>query len=59
MHAVRTLDVNSIGEHVVIEILQHLEDGVVRGIAMHPTDWLIRGGEVESLGAPISVPVGE
>lgn len=38
---------------------QHLGDGMVRAIAMAPTDGLIRGMEAVDLGAPISVPVGE
>lgn len=49
---------NSEGETVVVEILQQLEDGIVRGIAMNTTDGLKRGMEVENTGAPIKVPVG-
>ncbi len=58
-HAVRTQEKNATGEIVTIEILQHLEDGIARWIAMQPTDGLRRGMEVKDTGAPISVPVGE
>lgn len=49
---------NSIGETVVIEVLQQLEGGIVRGIAMVSTDGLSRGNEVIATGSPIKVPVG-
>lgn len=42
----------------MIEVLQQLEDGYVRGIAMTATDGLKRGDTVTATGAPISVPVG-
>lgn len=45
-NAVRTADKNGAGEVVTIEILQHLDGGVVRGISMHTTDGLKRGCEV-------------
>jgi F-type H+-transporting ATPase subunit beta len=44
---------------VVIEVLQILEDNVVRGIAMDSTDGLRRGDEVTNTQSPISVPVGK
>lgn len=43
---------------VTLEVLQQLGDGVVRCIAMHPTDGLSRGMPAEDTGRPISVPVG-
>lgn len=49
---------NSAGQDVVIEVIQQLEDGYVRGIAMNSTDGLKRGDEVMDTGAPIEVPVG-
>ena len=49
---------NAAGEEVVVEVLQQLEDGVVRGIAMASTDGIRRGDEGTDTGAPISVPVG-
>ena len=47
------------GENLVVEVAQHLGDETVRGIAMGPTDGLVRGMEAVATGAPISVPVGE
>ena len=46
-------------EDLVLEVQQQLGDGVVRTIAMGPTDGLKRGLEVVNTGAPISVPVGK
>lgn len=43
---------------VVLEIQQHLGDGVVRCVAMATTEGLRRGDEVENMGSPITVPVG-
>jgi F-type H+-transporting ATPase subunit beta len=40
-------------------VQQQLGDGVVRTIAMGPSDGLQRGLEVKNTGAPISVPVGK
>ncbi len=45
-------------QDLVLEVQQQLGDGVVRCIAMGPSDGLKRGLTVESTGAPISVPVG-
>jgi F0F1-type ATP synthase beta subunit len=45
-NAVVTADKNGAGEIVTIEILQHLDGGIVRGISMHTTDGLTRGCEV-------------
>ncbi len=42
-----------------LEVAQHLGDGMVRAIALKPTDGLVRGQEVQDTGAPISVPVGD
>jgi F-type H+-transporting ATPase subunit beta len=44
---------------VIIEVLQILEDNIVRGIAMDSTDGLRRGDEVKSTHEPIKVPVGK
>ena len=44
---------------LVLEVQQHLGDGVVRGVAMDTTDGLKRGVKVSDTGAPISVPVGD
>ena len=44
---------------LTLEVQQQLGDGVVRTIAMGPSDGLRRGLEVINTGAPISVPVGQ
>ncbi len=46
------------GNHLVLEVAQHLGEKTVRTIAMDSTDGLVRGMEVTDTGAPISVPVG-
>ncbi len=48
---------NSAGEEVVVEVLQQLEGGVVRGIAMNSTDWLARWDVIVNTWSPIKVPV--
>ena len=55
-HAV-TIDYN--GKKHVVEVSQHLGDGKVRCISMHPTDGLSRGMSAIDTGEPISVCVGE
>src|ERR1700677_4299811 len=44
---------------LTLEVEQHIGDNVVRAISLEPTDGLVRGSEVISTGAPISVPVGD
>jgi F-type H+-transporting ATPase subunit beta len=44
---------------LTLEVQQQLGDGVVRTIAMGPSEGLKRGLAVAATGAPISVPVGE
>src|SRR3989344_4094369 len=44
---------------LVLEVQQHLGEGVVRTVAMSSTDGLKRDTPVEDTGSPISVPVGE
>jgi len=44
---------------LVLEVQQQLGDGVVRTIAMGPTEGLKRGLAVARTGKPISVPVGQ
>ncbi|MCS6826249.1 MAG: F0F1 ATP synthase subunit beta [Caldilinea sp.] len=46
------------GSTLVLEVEQHLGDGVVRSVAMGSTDGLRRGMTAISDGAPITVPVG-
>jgi F-type H+-transporting ATPase subunit beta len=43
---------------VVLEVQQQLEGGVVRTVAMAPTDGLSRGMRVRNTGGPIKMPVG-
>ncbi len=43
---------------LTLEVQQQLGDGVVRTIALGPSDGLRRGMMVKNTGAPISVPVG-
>ncbi len=43
----------------LLEVLQHLGDGMVRCISMHPTEGMSRGMVATDTGATISVPVGE
>ena len=44
---------------LTLEVQQQLGDGVVRAIAMGPSEGLSRGLKVASTGAPIQVPVGK
>jgi F-type H+-transporting ATPase subunit beta len=44
---------------IICEAEQHIGEGRVRAIAMQPTEGLIRGMRAESLGVPITVPVGK
>ncbi|MDG2461323.1 MAG: F0F1 ATP synthase subunit beta [Luminiphilus sp.] len=43
---------------LTLEVQQQLGDGIVRAIAMGPSEGVSRGLSVENTGAPISVPVG-
>jgi len=43
---------------LILEVAQHLGDGVVRTIAMDATEGLTRGQVVADMGSPIQVPVG-
>jgi F-type H+-transporting ATPase subunit beta len=51
------LKVTEVG--LTLEVQQQLGDGVVRAIAMGPSDGVSRGLEVTNTEQPISVPVGE
>jgi len=44
---------------LVLEVQQHLGEGLVRTVAMSSTEGLVRGGEAIDTGSPITVPVGE
>jgi F-type H+-transporting ATPase subunit beta len=43
---------------IIAEVAQHLGEGVVKCVAMEPTDGMVRGMTAIDLGVPISVPVG-
>ena len=47
------------GKTLTVEVAQHIGDDVVRAVSMGPTEGLVRGMEVISTEAPISVPVGK
>ena len=47
------------GNFLILEVQQDLGENTVRTIAMDSTDSLQRGLEVENLGQPIAMPVGE
>jgi F-type H+-transporting ATPase subunit beta len=44
--------------NLVLEVAQHLGDGVVRTISMDSTEGLVRGTDVKNTGTPITAPVG-
>ena len=46
------------GETLVLEVVQHLGESIVRTIAMDSTEGMVRGQSVEDTGIPIEVPVG-
>jgi F-type H+-transporting ATPase subunit beta len=45
-------------ENLVLEVAQHLGEGVVRAIAMDATEGLVRGAVVTDTGEAIQMPVG-
>lgn len=55
-HAVK---IEKDGQTFVLEVSQHLGDGMVRCISMHSTDGLSRGLYATDTGEPIKIPVGE
>jgi len=44
---------------ITAEVAQHLGEGVVKCVAMEPTDGMIRGMKAIDEGQPITVPVGK
>ena len=44
---------------LIVEVMQHLGDNIVRCVAMSSTDGLTRGMQATDTGAPIKVPVGK
>ena len=57
--ALKVVPKNANGKNVVIEVLQVLEDGIIRGISMDSTDGLKRWDLVFNTESPIKVPVWE
>jgi F-type H+-transporting ATPase subunit beta len=60
-NAVRIVDnaeLSKVTIDVVTEVANHVGEGVVRCIAMKPTDGMVRGMKAIDTGGPISVPVG-
>jgi F-type H+-transporting ATPase subunit beta len=57
-HILNALTCINDNKKLVLEVAQHLSEGVVRTIAMDSTSGLTRGIEVTDTGAPITVPVG-
>lgn len=53
------LSVTADGKKRVMEVAQHIGNGVVRCIMLSESEGLKRGAEVEDTGSGISVPVGE
>ena len=51
--------INDIEGNLVLEVAQHLGEGVVRTIAMDSTEGLHRGAVVTDTGAGLKVPVGD
>lgn len=43
---------------ITLEVAHHLGEGMVKCVAMEPTDGVVRGMKAIDLGEPISVPVG-
>lgn len=52
------LEVENHVPRLVLEVAQHLGEGLVRTIAMDGTEGLVRGHPVINTGSPIKVPVG-
>jgi F-type H+/Na+-transporting ATPase subunit beta len=46
-------------ERIAIEVITHLDDRTVRGVAMTPTQGLARGDSIRDTGLPLRVPVGK
>jgi F-type H+-transporting ATPase subunit beta len=44
---------------IICEVAQHIGESRVRTIALEPTEGLVRGMRAESLGQPVTVPVGK
>lgn len=54
-----TTEDKTFGEHIAVEVIDHLDSKTIRGIALTPTQGLYRGAPIIDSGAPVQVPVGE
>src|SRR4051794_9958296 len=54
-----TVTIAAQSTEIRLEVAQHVGGDLGRGIALKPTDGLVRGGEVRDTGGPITVPVGD
>src|SRR4026207_43676 len=61
IHTALTIDVNLErgAQTIACEVARHIGEGMIRAIALKPTDGMVRGSSVLNTGSPISVPVGE
>ncbi|WP_027389805.1 F0F1 ATP synthase subunit beta [Chrysiogenes arsenatis] len=53
------IEMNIDGRRLVLEVQQHLGEGMVRAVAMDSTDGLVRGMEGADSGHAINMPVGQ
>ncbi|MGL1902715.1 MAG: F0F1 ATP synthase subunit beta [Fibrobacterales bacterium] len=56
---VTNVNIDGRDDNLVLEVAQHLGDGVIKCIAMDSTEGLKRGQKVKNTGKPIQVPVGK
>jgi F-type H+/Na+-transporting ATPase subunit beta len=56
---VTNASINDEPDNLVLEVAQHLGEGVVRTISMDSTEGLVRGQPVKDMGEMITVPVGD
>ncbi|MCQ2955804.1 MAG: F0F1 ATP synthase subunit beta [Opitutales bacterium] len=54
-----TLTIDGKEQSILLEVQQHLYEGLVRTVAMSSSDGLKRGMSVNDTGKPITVPVGK
>lgn len=58
-HILNALECTINNEKIVLEVVQHIGDDIVRCLAMNSTDGLFRGAKVIDTGEQIKVPVGK
>ena len=51
--------IDNFGQQLIAEVSQQMGSGVVRCVAMSPTEGMRRGAQAVGMGKPISVPVGD